>query len=301
MVGCRQKSFNHGHALMMFDSPLGFICYLFLPNDYVWGLMNSKERARVLAANRVHNVSRVDYADPNLYQGGNSFDSNEDRMAKYRGRVLQRYLDEEQPSHVIEIGPGSGFYTRQIVDHPAVTEYTAIDINVAFLSFLQSRLMAHRKPNGAKVSATIVEADMSSSPPKLHGDSVVLLSSAHHLPNRGEILASCATMLRPGGSILAIDPAHYWPRVRALMVKCRDEGYLKKSYRETLTNISTHHFCTEAEYRRICRRHPQLAISWTDFFTGEHRVDWWKAVEMAVKLTIGGGEEVGTPIEVDHT
>src|SRR4051794_40254050 len=97
---------------MLLSSRVGLAIYKLLPNHWSWRLLNDRERTRILAANVVHNTTRPDYADPRQYQGGVNFDSEGDRRATARGRLVADFLDRRQPERVLEVGPGAGFYTR---------------------------------------------------------------------------------------------------------------------------------------------------------------------------------------------
>lgn len=268
---------------MLLDNTIGFIGYLFLPNDCVWALLTSEERAKVKQANFEHNNYRPDYADPECYSGGKSFDSTDDRLKTYKGVAIQRFLNRVQPNRVVEIGPGSGYYTRQIIEYASVREYVAVDINAAFLKFVQDRLSRFEKPSGL-VSQFVTGDATAGSLPIAKGDAVICLSAVHHIPDRALALANFAALLRDGGEIFAIDPTHYFERVRNLVRKCRLSGYLTREYRETLTNISTHHFCTLGEFRRICRKVPSLTISEADFWYGGMPSARWRSTEMAICL-----------------
>lgn len=269
---------------MLLDSTFGFIGYLFLPNDYVWKLLTPDERERVKRANFEHNNYRPDYANPASYGGGQSFNSQDDREMTRRGRVIKRFLDRVRPTRVIEVGPGSGYYTQQIVEHASVREYVAIDINARFLDFIRERLEGFHKPGG--LECEFIAGDASSIANVRPADCVILLSALHHIPDRDVALASFASMLRNGGEILAIDPTHYLPRVINLLAKCWSQGYLKQSFRDHPTNISTHHFCTIGELNRICRRTPQLSLVDLDMWNGGRRVPRWWSREMAACIRV---------------
>lgn len=147
----------------------------------------------------------------------------------------------------MEVGPGSGFYTRLIVTYPSVRRYCAVDINAAFLRYLGSRLSAARPG----LEYELVHGGLGD----VRGpfDAAVLLSTVHHIPDRTGLFRMLAERLRPGGKVLAADPAHYAVRLAKLVRSCLGDGYLTARYRRDLVNISTHHFCTVGEYERICR------------------------------------------------
>ena len=246
---------------MLLDSRIGFAIYRLLPNNWSWALLSDAERARVLAANVTDNTTRPDYADPLQYQGGLNFDSNADRLATARGRLVSDFLDRVQPARVLEVGPGAGFYTRLIVTHSAVREYTAVDLNAAFLDFLRPRL-ARTSVTSRLIHGTMVDATMSV-------DAAVLISSVHHIPDRVRLFQQIRRCLAPGGSVLAIDPPHYLLQMRKIWRKCRIPGNLAARVRTQ--NVGTHNMCTLAEYKAIARK-TGLRIHSATFFDHPRKI-----------------------------
>lgn len=225
--------------------------YLMRRNDKAWGRLSAEEKELVLAANKLQNLERKGYADPENYGGGKIFDSEGSRIKDSKGFLLARYLEENQPESVIEIGPGSGFQTRAICEFPSVRKYIGVDINPAFIDFLRARLgkVVKQKTN---FSFELFSGDFESmSIPK--ADSLILLSAIHHIPDRFELFDWAAKVLKPGGTIFSFDPSHYFPRMQLLLRKFLRE-YYKAEYRSELANYSTHSFCTSGEFRRIFRQ-----------------------------------------------
>ena len=242
----------------MLKNRFGIFLYLMLRNDIVWSLLSEEEKEIIHAANEVHNTERPDYANPDDYQSGRSFDSDEDRLVTTKGKILFDFLESNQPKTVIEIGPGSGFLTRMICEHPAVQHYVAADINQAFLSWLEPRL---KKVLGSKpgfsyelVAGDFKEMDLPGS------DAVILLAAAHHIPDRQVLFQHLGELLKEGGKVLAIDGSHYLPRMAQLFKKYFAE-YHKPEHWQQEHNLSTHHFCTWEEYKSIAKRTASLEIS----------------------------------------
>ncbi len=241
----------------MLDTALGIALYLLLRNDHSWARLSPDEKQIILCANQAHNTERPDYADPALYKDGKSFDSQDDRSATALGRVIQDFLEIRNPRSVVEFGPGSGYYTRQIVEYPSIRQYCAIDINDAFLNFVESRVKEIAKSKDLAYRFLCADfMDISD----VRGDAVILLSAVHHIPNRVELFQAIDRMLPPGGRVLAVDPSHYWPRIRVLLRKMRTGPHLTKAFRADRSHLSTHHFCTLGEYRKICREIASLRI-----------------------------------------
>jgi SAM-dependent methyltransferase len=228
---------------MLLDSRVGMALYRLLPNHWSWRLLTREERERVFAANLTHNTIRPDYADPLRYQEGLNFDADTDRRATPRGRLVGEFLDRLKPERVLEVGPGAGFYTRLIVEHPAVREYTAVDLNPAFLDYLRPRL-AQTSVNSRLIHGTIADVTTPA-------DAVLLISTVHHIPDRLALFQHIRRCLTPAGAILAIDPPYYILQLRKVWRKCRTPGNL--ALRVRTQDVSTHNMCTLGEYQAIAR------------------------------------------------
>lgn len=269
----------------MLKSRLGVSLYRLLPNHWSWRLLSASERDAIIRNDLAHNTERPDYSDPSLYQGGQNFDADDDRLATARGRQIAAFLDRTQPRHVIEVGPGAGYYTRLIVSHPAVKEYTAVDLNPAFLEFLKPRLAA------LPVTANFVHGTTASLTTR--ADATLLISTVHHVPDRVALFQDLGRCLAAGGAVLAIDPAHYVWQWRKILRKSLIPGYLANLVR---TGVSTHNMCSLSEYRYEAR-HTGFTLRWVEFSNHPRRVQrlrqsgiplgpfWrWTSQEIAVEL-----------------
>ena len=199
------------------------------------------------------NNYRDDYANPELYQGGKSWDSDDDRMGDYRGwgSLIKKFLFDYRPSSILEIGPGSGYFSKMICESEFVQSYYGIDINKTFLDFLQPRIqeIVKNKPgfNFKLIRGDFCRTDL----PQV--DAVVIFSAVHHIPNRVDLFKALSTCLKENGKVLCIEPTHYLPRLYKLI---RDfiREYHKRSYWMHRPNLSTHHFCTLAEFIGIASK-----------------------------------------------
>lgn len=248
-------------------SRLGYFLYLVRRNDRGWQSLSEPERELVHEANRQHNNFRPDYAHPELYQGGRNFDSTEKRSDSLEGKKLQEFLEKENPESVIEVGPGSGFYTNSVVTYPTVKSFVAIDIVQSFLDFLGSRLekLPEQKPGFTfrLLNGNFLQMDFEPV------DAVILMSTVHHIPNRVDLLNWIYKTLKVGGSCFVFEPTHYWPRIKSITGKYL-RMYHKASFRAETEHFSTHHFCTLEEFENICKQVPGLKIESFSF----HRMDF---------------------------
>ena len=245
----------------MLKNPFGYLLYLFSRNDYSWRFLSDEDKARVLDANKEHNVNREDYANPEKYGGkrnseGENWDNFKLRQDDHRGQPLKKLLEDKKPARVLEIGPGAGYYTRLICESESVTHYTAIDIGPAFLEYLRPRLESIKQNKTFSydlILGDVVETDL-----KGTYDCIVLLSAIHHIPNRAELFEKLNSSLRSDGVVYSFDPSHYSPRIFNILRKCIFNGYLRKLF--YLENVSTHHMCSLGEFKHIVSNLPELAI-----------------------------------------
>jgi SAM-dependent methyltransferase len=254
-------------------SRLGIAVYLLCPHRWVWTWLTPEERAVVEAGDRYQNTQRPDYADPTQYQGGVGFDSLTDARRERHLQQLVEFLDRVRPASVLEVGPGSGYLTRTIVEHAAVRRYVAVDVNPAFLEYLRPRLEGVQKEEFTfELFAGTVDQVRASG-----FDAAVLLSVVHHIPDRERLFSTIGALLNRPGHVLAIDPTHYLLRIRKLLRKVARRGYLDMLLAlARQRQISTHAMCQLAEYRAVTRR-TGFEITLVHFDNHPRRVRQWRA------------------------
>ncbi|MCW5875524.1 MAG: class I SAM-dependent methyltransferase [Anaerolineales bacterium] len=222
--------------------------------------MSDAEKNLVLKNNARHNQERPDYADPTLYQAGKSYDAVSPDPLDTKTKSFKEFLEENHPESVLEIGPGSGYLTKYIVEIESVKDYTAVDINKAFLDYLEPRLAKVKsKKHGftyALLPGDINDLDLAG---KTY-DAIVFLSAVHHIPDRIKFFTVLGSLLNPGGKIYTQEPAHYIPRKLYLLRKFQ-HTYRRKEYWSNPDNYSTHHFCTLEEFEQIVAKLKDLQIS----------------------------------------
>lgn len=237
----------------MLKTKLGILQYLFLRCDKTWEKLSLQEKQFILQANLFFNNQRDDYKTPQNYgksrvEGGENWDSLSNRKLLPRGAIIEKALEQIKPKSVLEIGPGGGFFTKQICEKPYVKEYVGLDIVKPFLDYLEPKLQKI-KYQKKDFNFDLVCEDFFKLDYKNKFDLVVLLSTVHHIPNRNELFHKMWGVLKNQGFILAIDPSNYLMRKIHLFKNI--PTYLKKSY-QTPTHLSTHHFCSFEEYKSIC-------------------------------------------------
>jgi SAM-dependent methyltransferase len=247
----------------MVGSWWGLFPFLLLRNDIVWDLLKEEEKTIVLANNARHNVVRETYANPELYLGGKSFDSPRDEPLGIVEEELIKFLEQKKPASVLEIGPGSGYLTKRIVDS-SLDNYIAVDINEAFLDFLRPRL-EEIKANRPGFKYSLIAGDINQLNLEERVDAVILLSAVHHIPDRFALFQKLKSYLTDNGSIFMGEPAHYFPRIAHLARKIFT-GYRNPVYWSDQKNFGTHHFCTFEEFDRIAKTIGGLKINRVRYF-----------------------------------
>lgn len=245
--------------------------YLLCPNRWVWAWLSPEERTVVEAGDHYQNTQRPDYADPAQYQGGVGFDSLTDARRERHLRQLVDFLDRVRPASVLEVGPGSGYLTRTIVEHAAVRRYVAVDVNAAFLEYLRPRLERVQKPDFSfeLFAGTVDQVPVSGF------DAVVLLSVVHHIADRERLFSTIGALLNRPGHVLAMDPLPA-PDPQA-PPQVAQRGYLDMVLGLARQGqLSTHAMCQLAEYRAVTRR-TGFEITFVPFDNHPRRVKGWRA------------------------
>lgn len=261
----------------MLDNKLGVFRYLLTRNDIVWQRLSNEEKQLIFKANRDSNNTH--YANPEEYgnrriEGGQVFDSPVDRLSLTQGKILQEVLLAYNPSTILEIGPGSGFYTRLICDYETVRKYRAVDIVRPFLDYLDPRLQ------------NMVQARQLDSYQLIHGDFmhielesadlIVLLSAVHHIPNRVQLFQKLSASLTDKGCIVCLEPTHYLSRMFHLTYRYL-KRYHKREFWSDYRNLGTHAFCTYEEFANIVQMIPGLEIAEV-YFDISRKADWLRGL-----------------------
>jgi len=262
----------------MLKSSIGVFFYLLLQNRWSWALLSAEEKIFINQENKNHNTTREDYRDPALYQSGMGWDSLIDIENDFRGwggSVTSFLSGVRRGGCLLEIGPGSGFFTRFICEEGRINHYVGVDINKSFLEFLDTRLKSLANPI---FSYQLMHGDVNNvALPKV--DAVLLLSSIHHIPDRSMLIKRLANALNQGGTILLIEPTHYLPRVITLLKKYI-RHYRKASYWMGAGNLSTHHFCTLKEVK-IIAKDAGMSVEKISYFYDENTLKRpeWKVIQ----------------------
>ena len=232
----------------MLKSSIGIFFYLLLQNRFVWKYLSSEERKEINKINDNYNNERSDYS-PQSYQLGKSWDTAAN-FTDYRGWIdfIKKILSTQRIVNLCEIGPGSGYYTREIIRIAKPKKYSCVEINSQFRKYLKDKISQIIPNENLIISENIDHL----SKIDCKYDIIIFLSSLHHIPDREKLFRELNKMTVKGSKILFIEPTHYIPRIANLLKKYI-KTHRKKIFWEDRNNLSTHHFCTEKEIKILSK------------------------------------------------
>lgn len=241
----------------MLNNTLGLLLYLLLPYRWSWNLMTDSEKEIILDACHRHN--NVQYALPENYDRDHERKGSPESTKE--GKLLQYALTKYSPSSVLEFGPGSGYYAKQIFCFSSIKKYHAIDIVQSCLEYVKAEVAAKHK----EVKSSFIYGDFLKQEFSQKYDLILFMSTLHHIPNRIAYLEKCSSLLSDRGVVVVIEPRHNVLRILQLMWRfCRK--YHKKSFWHNRENLSTHHFMTMLEIKYI-RKKCNMKIDEIIFFS----------------------------------
>ena len=230
-----------------------FFAYILLPLAMTRKYWTSEFIDFLNSYNPVHNDLGRNTYNPEDYKSGQNFLNEGNRLSKHEGQQLDQFLREYRPEHVLEIGPGSGFFSRQIFDADSVIKYTSLEVNSSFCLYLDEATKAF------PIETTNINFDYKEVPlNEIDCDTIVAISSLHHMHDRTEFLTEALGSMNHLKQIFIFDPAHYLPRVIKLFRKLTK--YWKTNAAFVDSAWSTHHFITVGEFNKLKSKFPGISI-----------------------------------------
>jgi ubiquinone/menaquinone biosynthesis C-methylase UbiE len=156
-----------------------------------------------------------------------------------RSRAVLGAIHAQEGEQILEIGCGSGWYTRELAR--ACARVTATDYAPSPLAQAQRNV----GPLASKVDFRLQDAQELSFPDATF-DKVLMSEVIEHVPKPERAIAEAARVLRPGGLLVASTPSRFSPLNLAYGVKRRVRRY---AFNEHL------HELTPGSFRRLVAPH----------------------------------------------
>ncbi|MDA9672590.1 class I SAM-dependent methyltransferase [Alphaproteobacteria bacterium] len=236
-----------------------FILYLLLP-QWISQKFWSYQFVQFLSSLNVsHNNKGRDTYNPDDYKGGENFDSNNSRLLHLEGQFLEQFMHKKNPERILEMGPGSGFFSRQIIEYASVTEYVSLEVNTSFSRYLEK----------TTASYDVISHHYNTDYKKLNintfkSDTIVAIECFHHMHDRQEFLKTAIKNMPNLQGIVFHDPTHYLPRILRLLKKL--PRYIRSKTAQNDKSWSTHHFLTIGEFRSLEKSCPNISITFQPCF-----------------------------------
>ena len=137
----------------------------------------------------------------------------QDATAKHLSHLIQKYVEPQ--THILELGAGTGFLTRQLLQLFNTTSITAVDVSPSMLSELQKRL----SPSDQKRVLTL-QRDMDTIETKERYSLITSSFSLHWSRDPLKLLQHSSRLLKSNGYI-----AHALP-IKGSLRSLISNGYL---------------------------------------------------------------------------
>ena len=153
----------------------------------------------------------------------------------YNRWILDSFASALGPK-VLEVGCGTGSFTRLLLDAPTVQHVTGLDLDPVHVKRTHDDLLS-QTAESRKTLTTRVQDVMDAWPDATElgsFDTVVLLNVLEHLPDEQQALQRLKAMLKPGGRLVILVPAHQWlysPYDASIGHRCR---YTQRSLSDAL-------------------------------------------------------------------
>ncbi|HZP37436.1 MAG TPA: class I SAM-dependent methyltransferase [Methylomirabilota bacterium] len=225
-----------------------YLLYLLLPHPLKRRLMTADSRVRLGCINRRFNET--------IYSGAGA--SKYDQIHRYAQDGQHEYpaeplVDRVWPGaggygRVLEVGAGSGYFTRLIARH--ADSLIALEPVPDLRAVLEARCRAEGL-HQVQVLGRAAEAIFDVVPPGSI-DTAFILQSLHHMHDREEVFHALGRAVRPGGRLLVVEPHHNVRRAARLFRKYLFT-YRARAFWSDERNWATHDFLTRGELRALCR------------------------------------------------
>lgn len=199
--------------MFFLENRVGLFLYHLIPNHIVWNWLSDVEKKIVLKNNITKN--NMKYEEAEKYSEKHNQIGNP--LKTPLGKFYAGWIKKVDPSVVLEIGPGGGFYTQVLFETSEIDEYDEVDCVEKFLTITKTNILARY---GNKVRVSAYHGDFLTISSELldsRYDLILCSGCLHHFPNRIELANTFQRILKPGGIVLSNEMTHYAVRVRKLL------------------------------------------------------------------------------------
>lgn len=221
------------------------IAHFVLPNHLKAAWFSDSWHAFVEENDRDWNAGRYDPINgpgPEAYEKDHQeMEGNLFNLLSYEGQcwyVWKEFLrlSGNHQAEVLELGSGSGFFSRRLIKECRHLEIH--DINPHFLHYVADLLK--REGN---VNFSLNSSDLYKFNSNRKFDAVLFFGTLHHLNRRVKVLSQISKYLKSPGYVLLVEPTHNLKRVVRILYKAASQ-YLWDG-----TKVVTHDFLTHGEVR----------------------------------------------------
>jgi ubiquinone/menaquinone biosynthesis C-methylase UbiE len=137
------------------------------------------------------------FDDPDRY--AKQFDDPDRDAWQLPDRVIAA-LGLKTGQSVADIGAGTGYFSMRLAKSPAAPSVYAVDIEPKMVDYLKGRAAKEGVKN---VTAVQAAADSPNLPAPV--DTILVVDTYHHIPNRVEYFRKLRASIKPGGQLAIVD------------------------------------------------------------------------------------------------
>lgn len=106
--------------------------------------------------------------------------------------AIRKHALKSKYAACLELGPGHGTWTKELLDFQPEAKYTLVDISRAMINLAQARL-------GEKENISYVESDFLNFRAESRYDFFFSIRAIEYIPEKGKVIRKISDLLKPGG------------------------------------------------------------------------------------------------------
>lgn len=146
-----------------------------------------------------HKPDHMERHFDNAAEWAKEFDDPSRDAWQMPGRVIEA-LGLRPGQSVADIGAGTGYFSSRLAHAPAAPTVYAVDIEASMVEYLRGRAAKEGLKN-----LTAVQAGPDGPNLPVPVDTVLIVDTYHHIPNRVGYFTKLKASLKPGGALAIID------------------------------------------------------------------------------------------------